>query len=123
MIYRSEVLLVLEKYLVEELKTMLEDTSILECNRKQLDIFLRNASEHLVDYKTGDELWYWGYCDWNMNRSDVKLILSLIKDASEEEYLFIRIGDIEDDIVVLGWHDNNFNVKVERYLTYSEATI
>ena len=94
--YRSDVALVLSKEAAALLKKRLEAATPDE--RYLLD----NPDRYEVDGKTEEALWRWHYVKWYEEFDEVAFIDNFLKELSDDDYLFVRLGENFDDIELRG---------------------
>ena len=124
--YRSDVGLVLSKHGVSVLQNRLREADLSETVKEEVLNLLTHADTHYKDETTGSEAWIWESIKWYETEShyfqDVRFVADTIRDLSEDEYYFIRIGEDYDDADVQGgFWDNPFGMTLERRITITRA--
>ena len=111
--YRSEVALVLSKEAAALLKKRLEAATPDE--RDLID----NPDRYEVDSKTEQALWRWHVVKWYAETfAEVAFIDNFLKELSDDDYLFIRLGENYDDIEIRGdFWGNVFELGVSTAIT------
>ena len=110
--YRSDVAIALSKEAAALLKARLEAATPDE--RYLLD----NADLHDTDEESGDELWRWHYVKWYEEFAEVAFIDNVLKELSDDDYLFIRLGENYDDVEIRGdFWGNVFELGVSTAIT------
>ena len=111
--YRSDAALVLSKEAAALLKKRLEAAT--PDQRYLLD----NPDLYEVDSKTEEALWRWHVVKWYAETfAEVAFIDNFLKDLSDDDYLFIRLGENFDDIELRGdFWGNVFELGVSTAIT------
>ena len=119
MSYRAEVCVVLtaegEKVLRDHLFYMPDnDTTKIQVIRL-LDTYVTHTSTSL----TGATLYYWENYEWYNNETVVEYFDQFFQDLDENEYLFLRLGEVLTDIKIRGkFWSNPFNTIVLRSIYF-----
>lgn len=117
--YRSEVVLSLNKKGVKKLKNTLARERLDPDARHEIDCLLAQPTTHLVDEKTGAELWHWQALKWYSEYPEVAFFEKFTgKKAGEENFRFMRIGEDYDDIEDYGSFDDPFQLRLERKIDF-----
>ena len=110
--YRSDVAIAMTKKAAELLKTKLAEAT--PDQRYLLD----NPDLYEVDSKTEEALWRWHYVKWYEEFAEVAFIDNVLKELSDDDYLFIRLGENYDDIELRGdFWGNVFELGVSTAIT------
>ena len=110
--YRSDVAIAMTKKAAELLKTKLAEAT--PDQRYLLD----NPDLYEVDSKTEEALWRWHYVKWYEEFAEVAFIDNVLKELSDDDYLFIRLGENYDDIELRGdFWGNVFELGVSTSIT------
>ena len=71
------------------------------------------------DQYSGAITWLWEYLKWYDSYDDVKFVKTLLNDLDEEDYLFIRVGEADDDTEIHGgFLENPFNMCIVRGISF-----
>jgi hypothetical protein len=94
--YRSEVGLCLNA--VGE-KTLAESLQNLEADNEHAGIIrgLFASAEKKRDEESGAVAYYWEWLKWYQDYPDVAFVESLLESLEDDDYLFIRVGESDDD--------------------------
>ena len=110
--YRSAVAIAMTKKAAELLKTKLAEAT--PDQRYLLD----NPDLYEVDSKTEEALWRWHYVKWYEEFAEVDFIDNVLKELSDDDYLFIRLGENYDVIELRGdFWGNVFELGVSTAIT------
>ena len=110
--YRSDVAIAMTKKAAELLKTKLAEAT--PDQRYLLD----NPDLYEVDSKTEEALWRWHYVKWYEEFDEVAFIDNFLKELSNDDYLFIRLGENYDDVELRGdFWGNVFELGVSTSIT------
>lgn len=90
--------------------------------RNELQALFDAADSHFADPDTGADLWAWTGIKWYPDYEDVGFIETFLNNLCDEDYLFIRIGESDDDSEILGsFHDNPFGMYLSRTIEFEQA--
>ena len=110
--YRSDAALVLSKEAAALLKARLETATPDE--RYLLD----NPDRYEVDSKTEEALWRWHFVKWYDEFTEVAFINNFLNELSDDDYLFLRLGESYDDVEIRGdFWGNVFELGVSTSIT------
>jgi hypothetical protein len=71
------------------------------------------------EHESGDVAYFWSDIKWHYSFIEVKFFEDLMINLSEEDYLFIRLGESNDDIDHRGGYWNNpFNMHLTRSIVF-----
>jgi hypothetical protein len=71
------------------------------------------------DQDSGAVAWLWGYLKWYADYEDVAFFEKLLRNLDYNDYLFIRLGESEDDTEVHGgFWDNPFGMSLVRGIVF-----
>jgi len=124
--YRSNVGLVLSKNIADKLRKTINNISLTELAKNNLHItetmirnhiksILSSADTTYKDEETGSELYYWEWVKWYPESFRTSIIEDVLHDADPNEYLYIVIGEEENDIKMQGrYFDNPFGMYLIR---------
>ena len=123
--YRSDVGLVLTKHGVSVLHKRLNKRSLSAKVKQDVKELLTYSDEHYKDNGSGAEVWRWNDIKWYDSEpyffEEIKFIADTIRELSDEDYHFIRIGEDDDDIDVRGTFWNNpFELSIQRSISLHE---
>ena len=80
---------------------------------------LNIADTKLDDEESGAVAWLWDSVKWYMDYDDVSFIEKLLQELDDTEYLFIRIGEFNDDTDIRGtFWDNPFSMNLIRGIVH-----
>jgi hypothetical protein len=80
---------------------------------------LHTAFYKMEDKETGAVAWFWESVKWYADYDDVSFIENFLQELDDNEYLFIRIGESEDDTEIRGiFWDNPFNMYLSREIIF-----
>lgn len=69
-----------------------------------------------------DECWYWEDKKWYEDDPINLMVMEVLDNIEEEDYLFIRLGEDLCDIEVKGtYFDNTFNIRLMRKIQLPEG--
>lgn len=116
--YRSDVGLVLSKNIADKLRKTIKNISLTELTENNHHItesmiinniksILSSADTVYKDEKTGSEVYYWGWVKWYPESFRTIIIENILNDSDPDEYLYIVIGEEDDDIKIKGNYINN----------------
>ena len=94
--YRSDVGLCLSAKGKEALDAALDEA---RQNKEHLSLIMALLDGAAVRVSTDDGVvaYHWEYLKWYADYSDVRFIENLLRNLDEEDYLFIRVGESDDD--------------------------
>lgn len=104
--YRSDVALCLSTKGKQALDTALLEASQSHEYHKEIRDFV-NSAEVRTDDESGDVSYLWTEIKWYADYVEVKFIEHFVNTIDDDEYLFIRIGESDDDLEYLGGHWEN----------------
>lgn len=103
-----------EQFLAELAK---QDTEIIDNFMK----IKQNAKLLEVD---GSSFYYWSKIEWYNRFLSIQFITSFLESLpaqmTQDDYLFIRVGESDIDIIKIGeFHNNPFNINLNRIIKYT----
>ena len=82
---------------------------------------INHPEKHLKD-SSGAEFFYWESVKWYEDFPEVQWIEKFINSLKQDEYLFIRVGELIDDVEELGtFYSNPFDVRFSRQILFRES--
>ena len=108
--YRSDVGLVLSP---EGYKKFQE----LENNKEIIEEFFDSADEHKE--KNGAHYYQWESIKWYFTYEEIGALETFLDDLDSYDYKFVRLGEDDGDIEIMGMYCDNFYLGYKKYL-YSE---
>ena len=108
--YRSDVAIALSKEAAALLKARLETATPDE--RDLID----NPDRYEVDSKTEEALWRWHFVKW-YEFTEVAFINNFLNELSDDDYLFLRLGESYDVEIRGDFWGNVFELGVSTAIT------
>ena len=76
-------------------------------------------ADHRKDESDGATIYYWSSLKWYPEYPDVSFIENFLAALKDDEYLFIRLGESDDDIETKGlFWDNPFQMSLARSIVF-----
>lgn len=117
--YYSDASLCLSKTGVALLKQRLENAE--PELRTAVENLLEHADTHYLDVSSKAGFWCWRDIKWYSDFEDVGFMEAFMRGLDERDYLFLRVGEDEDDAERLGcYHDNPFDIYLVRGIHFSK---
>jgi hypothetical protein len=117
--YRSDVGLCLTNAGKGVLDAKLRTLEATHEKTQHIRNILNTSCNKLEDQESGAVAWFWETVKWYADYDDVSFIESFLKDLDDGEYLFIRIGESDDDTEIRGtFLDNPFSMHLVRGIAY-----
>jgi hypothetical protein len=120
--YRSDIGLCLSA----EGKKKLEQ-ALPELERKNKEVAetvnkLLNSGNMREHKESGAVAYYWEWLKWYPEYEDVSFFESLMESLEDNDYLFIRLGESDDDSEIKGaFLDNPFSMCISRSINFDDA--
>ena len=74
------------------------------------------------DQESGAIAWHWEYLKWYADYEDVSFIENFLQDLEEEDYLYIKVGEFNDDTDIRGtFWDNPFGMCLLRGIGFDNS--
>lgn len=121
--YRSEVAFCLHKNGRNVLNDMLEKTN--STTQELVKKFLNLSDTHITDTQTGSEIWFWEFVKWYPEEyAEIGFMERLMSTLEVKNFMFIRIGDDEDDTELRGYYTNNpFDMYLNRNIVFKNSEV
>lgn len=117
--YRSDVGLCLsgegKKILDEKLAALAPEAD----STRYIHELLNHYRDKREDQESGDIAWLWEDLKWYDDHADVIFIETLLNDLDEQDFLFIRVGESDDDTEFRGrFWENPFDMRLLRGVAF-----
>ena len=117
--YRTDVGLCLtgngKKILEARLSELEADTDRI----RHIQELLNDPRDKRADQESGAVAWLWKCPQWYMYYKGMAFIENVLCDMEAEDYLFIRVGESnEDNVVHGGFYDNPFGMYLVREIAF-----
>jgi hypothetical protein len=117
--YRSDVGLCLTEAGKKILDARLADLEPEADKTRYIHELLNIFRDKREDQDSGDVAWLWEELKWYDDHDDVIFIETLLNDLDEEDYLFIRVGESDDDTEIRGsFWENPFDMRLLRGVAF-----
>ena len=114
--YYSDTALCLNADARIKLRELLDNSSSRQ--RETLEEFFINADYHYTGHAA--EMWVWTGIKWYADFPEMRFVSHALTRLEESDYLFIRLGESDDDTEIQGYfHDNPFGMNLSRTIDFS----
>jgi hypothetical protein len=117
--YRSDVGLCLTKAGKKVLEARLAELEPETDRIKHIHELLDSPRDKREEQESGAIAWLWEYLKWYSDYADVSFIESLLQSLDYNDYLFISVGESDDDTEIHGgFWDNPFGMSLVRGIVF-----
>jgi len=110
--YRSDVGLCLTSMGKKILESRLSELEADADRTRHIHELLNAPRNKREDQESGAVAWLWEYPKWYADYKGMTFIENLLRDLETEDYLFIRVGESDDDTEIHGgFYDNPFGMR------------
>jgi hypothetical protein len=119
--YRSELGLCLTREVRPKIEHALSELENQNSKTAGIVQELLECGEKREDAKNGCVAYHWANLKWYADYEDVAFVENLLGDLEEEQYLFIRVGEADDDTEYRGcFWDNPFGMALIRGIAFDD---